>query len=666
MKLRKKLLLIIISIAIISVLSVALVNYRLSARAFQEEMYETIKKEVDLAGKDIDKWLAREKLRLEEAVNFITYSDNMEKDYIQGILKDLHLKDPSKEYFIGFSNKDFYTGSGSSPGPGFDPRERDWYKGAQDGEVFVTKPYIDTGTGGMVISISKAFKFKNGQEAVLGADIGIISMVEFVKARRFSDDSYVVLIDEDRDILVHRNEDLIPSEEGFKNIDSLMGANFSKLAGQGDLNLEDRRLKDFDNKDRVFLFSDLEEAPWQVGIARDCEPIKDFLKGNIRTTSYVSFLVLVLAGLGALYMANEITKSIRDAVDTAHAISSLDLSKDIEEKNLARKDELGDMYRSFNETIATLRSFILDLDGVITINQDTQARTLENIGGILQGAEDTSATTEELSAGMEETSAMTMSMDDSSLDILRALSDFTSRIEDGAKTSQEISEKADLLSGRFIKAKDRSMAIYEETRSGLEEALESAKEVEKINILSNAILEISEETSLLSLNAAIEAARAGESGRGFAVVAEEIRKLADNSNSTVGEIQEVTEIINDAVTSLIRSINDIMDYMEKEVSRDYEEMVDAIVQYQEDGQNIHDIVSDLSSTAQELSGVINQMGEAIKETAITIEESTRATTNIADKNIEIVSKLDDIQSIMERNEEIAERLEQIVSRVRLK
>src|SRR5690606_12000651 len=123
-----------------------------------------------------------------------------------------------------------------------------------------------------------------------------------------------------------------------------------------------------------------------------------------------------------------------------------------------------------------------------------------------------------------------------------------------------------------VQAKDKSMDLYTTARKEIEKAITASKEVEKINILSNAILQISEQTSLLSLNAAIEAARAGESGRGFAVVADEIRKLAESSNETVGEIQVVTESITAAVEELIDRITMVMNFMEKDVVKDYEIM----------------------------------------------------------------------------------------------
>ena len=61
----------------------------------------------------------------------------------------------------------------------------------------------------------------------------------------------------------------------------------------------------------------------------------------------------------------------------------------------------------------------------------------------------------------------------------------------------------------------------------------------KINVLTESILQITEQTNLLSLNATIEAARAGEAGKGFAVVADEIRKVAENSKDTANKIQIV-------------------------------------------------------------------------------------------------------------------------------
>ena len=159
-------------------------------------------------------------------------------------------------------------------------------------------------------------------------------------------------------------------------------------------------------------------------------------------------------------------------------------------------------------------------------------------------------------------------------------------------------------------------------------------------------------------------ARAGESGRGFAVVAEEIRKLAEHSNSTVGEIQDVTLTITRAVEELIDRVSQVMDYLEEDISSDYEMMVEATNEYKEDGSYLNEIVSDLSATSEELAATVNEIANSIREISLTVEESTVATTNIAEKNMNMVEVLNEIESIMTKNQEISQKLEDIVSQVK--
>lgn len=266
---------------------------------------------------------------------------------------------------------------------------------------------------------------------------------------------------------------------------------------------------------------------------------------------------------------------------------------------------------------------------------------------------------------MEETSATAMSINDSAGEIENAISDFAHRVEDAANTSSQISLKAESLNENFVEARNKSIDMNARVREEMESAIDASREVEKINILSNAILEISEQTSLLSLNAAIEAARAGESGRGFAVVAEEIRKLADHSNETVGEIQGVTVTITTAVDELIERVSQVMDYLEKDVSNDYDMMVDAATQYKGDGAYLNEIVAELSATSEELAATVNQITSSINQVSITVEDSTEATTDIAEKNIYIAETIDQIEKIMERNKEICVELEKLSSQVKL-
>ncbi|WMM24303.1 methyl-accepting chemotaxis protein [Tissierella sp. MB52-C2] len=662
MKLKAKLLVFTAFICIFSILLISVINYTLAIKNLESKINENTTLEAYATAREVNQWMIREKEFINGILDGIIYNDNHEKDYIKGLVTKLTEENPDNTYYISYGDNTYFS-EGISVEE-FKATTRPWYIGAMATEdFFISEPYIDAVTNEMVMTISKKFKTLSGIDGVMGTDISIDYLVDFIAQADYGEGSYAFLIDDKGNILTHLNDEYKPNKDGsFKKIDDL--GKVSELVGKVGLKLKDRKIQDFDGVDRLFFYGPVEESNWTVGVSVENNNVMGTINRVIFLTLAATIGVILISIILVLYVANNITNPIKDSVKIAEDISNLDLSKSISEKDLNRKDELGEIYGSFNLIIEKLKAFMVDMKESIDISNEVSEETLNKVHYLLNEAEDTSATTEELSAGMEETSATTISINESSQEIERALSDFAEKVEEGANTSNEISIKADKLSHQFITAKDKTMNIYSDARKEIDNAIVSSKEVEKINILSNAILEISEQTSLLSLNAAIEAARAGESGRGFAVVADEIRKLAENSNSTIGEIQTVTEGITKSVENLIKSISLVMDFIEKDIYTDYELMVDAVNQYREDGSHLNNVISDLSATAEELSATINEISIAIKEVSITVEESTLATTNIADKNMNIVEAVNDISKIIERNKYISDRLEEIVSQVR--
>lgn len=666
MRLKGKLLIFTTTICIISIFLISIINYSISIKKLEGEINEKVILEAHNTAQEIDKWIGLQKNTLGSVLDGILYNDNHEVEYMRGFMTKVTEDNPGNTYYITYSNKETYFPYGVSVSPDFDGTTRPWYIGAMETQDFyITEPYIDAITDDMVITVSKQFRTKGGMKGAIGTDISIAYLVDLIAKADYGEGAYAFLVDDKGNVLTHLNDEFKPNKDGsFKKLDELLEGKMVNLVGKTGIKIKDRTIKDFDGVDRLFFYGDVEESNWTVGVA----VTKDIVMGSINRVILLTILaaiaVIIISIILVLYMANSITKPIKESVKIAENISNLNLHQGIEEKELERKDEMGQMYKSFNLIIQKLRAFMQDMDNSIKINHEINEETLSKIHYLLGQAEDTSATTEELSAGMEETSATTISINESSHEIEKALSDFAEKVEEGANTSNEISVKADKLSHQFIQARDKSMDIYSNAREEIEKAITASKEVEKINVLSNAILQISEQTSLLSLNAAIEAARAGESGRGFAVVAEEIRKLADNSNSTVGEIQTVTESITKAVEQLIERIYLVMNFLERDVTKDYELMVDAVSQYREDGSHLNNIISDLSATAEELAATVNEMSTAIREVSITVEESTVATTNIAEKNMNIVEAINDISGIIERNKGISDKLEEIVSQVK--
>lgn len=665
MKLKSKIILSSVIICIISIVSIAIINYLVSIKKLELEVNTRAQLEATNIAKDANTWMALQKDSLDEVLQGLLFYDNYEYDFVHKYFVEKNKINPGNEYYVAFPDKSLIAGSGWIPDSSYDPTTRDWYIGAKSTNGFyISEPYLDADLGNMVITISKYFRSSNGREGVIASDITIDYIVNFISNVDLDEGGYAFLLDDKGNIITHINNDFNPTEDSLVNIDQILDGKLRDLM-DNQLSIRERSISDYDKDTRIFFFADIEEANWKVGVALPSYVMMNTINSVNIYTFAATAIIIVIAIILSNNLAGTITKPIIDCIEVAEEISNLNLSISLDERNLIRKDEIGQAYKSYQLIIDKLKKFVNNMNSVISINNKTYLETIDKLSSLTYHAEETSSTTEELSAAMEETTAVVLSINDSTLEIDKAVSDFTEKVENASTTSSEISNKADKLRQQFIEARDKSLGIYQEAKKEIENAIKASKEVEKINILSNAILQISEQTSLLALNAAIEAARAGEAGRGFAVVAEEIRKLAENSNATVGQIQNVTENITNAVDLLIDKISLIIKFLESDIQADYDLMVTAVNNYKEDGNFLNNIISDLSATTEELSASINQISNSINELSKTIEESSTATNSIAGKNMNIVDIINSINSIMEGNKTACEKLEEVITQVKL-
>ncbi|NLY46479.1 MAG: methyl-accepting chemotaxis protein [Tissierella sp.] len=666
MKLRNKLILFTILICIISIAVISTVNYFISIKGFEKEVDKNVQLEANNIAKDIDKWIAVQKNTIDELMENLIILDNFEYDFAFGLLNQGIARNPENEYYIGFADKTLISGSGWIPDESYDLTTREWYQGAMaTNDFYISEPYVDPMSEKVVISISKQFKTLDGRQAVICSDIQIDFLVDLVSNSDVGENSYAFLIDNNGSIITHINDDFKPSADRIINVREILDGRIDNITNSSTLEVNERKIDDYDGENRHFYTADILESNWKVGVAISEEYALGSIENAINFTLIATFAVLIISGLISLYIANSITKPIVESAEVASKIGNLDLTHKFKEEELNRSDEVGQIFRSYQDIITKLKVFMGSMEESISTNGIIFNQTKENLQYLLSQAEDTSASTEELSAGMEETAASVLSLEESSTGVNTAISDFAEKVEKGAITSNEISTKADSLSKQFNEAKDYTLDMYSSTKEEINQAIISAKEVEKINVLSNAILDITEQTNLLSLNAAIEAARAGEAGKGFAVVAEEIRKLAENSNSTVGEIQVVTQGVTKVVDQLVSNTNQLVEFLEDRVIKDYEMMVDAVGQYKDDGSSLNDIISDLSATTEELAATISQMSTSMSDISITVDEATITTTNIAEKNMNIVETINNINNIMDKNTGAANKLQEIASQVKL-
>jgi methyl-accepting chemotaxis protein len=377
------------------------------------------------------------------------------------------------------------------------------------------------------------------------------------------------------------------------------------------------------------------------------------------------FSIIISSLLGIAVILN-INRRTRKTVDLIKKTADFDLVYDTSYTNyINEKDEFGIIINAESKArneFRTLINKVLDESIQIDGSIDSANNDMYKLG---EQIEDISATTEELSAGMEETAASTQEMNATSSEIERAAESIAEKAQEGAKSVDNINRRANELHKNFLASQTSATNIFNSVKGKLEKALEESKSVQQINILADAILQITSQTNLLALNAAIEAARAGEAGKGFAVVADEIRKLAEDSKKTVTEIQNITKIVVNSVENLTVNSNSMLEFMSVDVNRDYRNMLNAADQYQKDAGYMNDLTTDFSATSEELLASIQNMIRAISEVLQSTNEGSSGINSIAEKSSVIVNKSNDVLNRINSTHAGVKTLNQMVSRFKI-
>lgn len=376
-----------------------------------------------------------------------------------------------------------------------------------------------------------------------------------------------------------------------------------------------------------------------------------------RTIAIVSAIVVVLFVLIVINIVRPLRIMSRKLEDISK--NGGDLTQKID---IHSKDELGDMAGSINEFIAMLRQIILNVKNSAIDVGNTSSSMRDSAETLNKQIDDISSTTQSMAAGMEETNASTEEILSVANEVEEISSDITKKAQEAEINAIGINTRAGSIQDMANKSNAQAIALYEATNSKLRKAMNDAKNVNEINNLATAILSIAGQTNLLALNAAIEAARAGEHGKGFAVVADEIRSLAMVSRDSANKIQEVTQGIIEAVNNLSQSSEEILSFVDRQVIKDYQSLVEIAKQYSDDSNYVYKMSSDLNSSSDKMSMMIQSIVNSITEISKATEESTVGSINIAEKSSMILDESDKVLKVADISKENSDSLVEIVSK----
>lgn len=356
-----------------------------------------------------------------------------------------------------------------------------------------------------------------------------------------------------------------------------------------------------------------------------------------------------------------LTKPLRKLTGIISSTADLDFIKTEEIKHLTkRKDEIGVMAKEILAMRRNMRTIVSDLCN----SKDTMVNNMNAVSSASEDISimctDNSATTEELAAGMQETTAATETINNNIQSMQGESEEIRKLTMQGEQLSDTIMNRAEGLYASTVASGKNARNMYSAVREKTEKAIEDSKAVEKINELTEAIMAISSQTSLLALNANIEAARAGEAGRGFAVVATEIGSLANQTADAVQNINEITKEVHEVVAAMAETLNETVRFLEEVVIKDYEKFEGVSVQYREDATTVKSSMGDIDSSISTLVSSIDNVVDTLTGITSTITEATLGVTGIAGKTADIVGKTSDNTALIDECKSSVDTIRRIV------
>ncbi|MBB2888238.1 MULTISPECIES: methyl-accepting chemotaxis protein [Pseudomonas] len=333
-------------------------------------------------------------------------------------------------------------------------------------------------------------------------------------------------------------------------------------------------------------------------------------------------MATVLASAFGLFAAWAITRQIviplSQTLKVAERVAAGDLSHNLISE---RQDELGQLQRAMQSMTLGLR---------------------ELIGGISDGVTQIASAAEELSAVTEQTSAGVNSQKVETDQVATAMHEMTATVQEVARNAEEASEAA-VAADQQAREGDRVVgeAIAQIERLALEVGNSTAamgdlkRESDKIGSVLDVIKSVAQQTNLLALNAAIEAARAGEAGRGFAVVADEVRSLAQRTQKSTEEIEELIVGLQTGTQQVAtimdnsRSLTDSSVELTRRAGGSLESITRTVSAIQSMNQQIAAAAEQQSAVAEEINRSVLNVRDVSEQTSAASEETAASSVELA-------------------------------------
>ncbi|MEK5088793.1 methyl-accepting chemotaxis protein [Paenibacillus sp. FSL M8-0228] len=393
----------------------------------------------------------------------------------------------------------------------------------------------------------------------------------------------------------------------------------------------------------------VERDPYWGWIIGSGAYFNEFNSGATKVLYIVLIITTIAVILGAIivsFVSGHFTKPIIMIAKRLNSVADGDLT--VEEVKMNSKDEVGELAQDFNHMIKNIRYLIGEVNlstkqvaassKELTLGAEHTGQATEHITIAIQesaaGAKEQQLMLQKTTSSLEEISIGMQRITDSSLTIAESSADAMEMASLGGTAVQHTVKQMDLIN-HSVNETDAVMRMLDER-------------TQQIDTMLHAITDIAQQTNLLALNASIEAARAGEEGRGFSVVAAEVRKLAEQSNQSSGQI-----------SGLIQNMRKDMEHSLKTMERVKQDVDSGIKIANETEQQFNKIVTSTNHIAQqteELASITQQITASVQEISAGGENVSSLALQAADNSQNIAASAEEQLASMQQITSLATTL----------
>lgn len=401
-----------------------------------------------------------------------------------------------------------------------------------------------------------------------------------------------------------------------------------------------------------------------VGCDYDASKVVERLNQTWQQTVQISSVCLVIGLLILNLVVGKVIRGLHKVDDKIYELvhNEGDLTQTLD---VHTGDEMEVIAKNVNELLRYIRGIMLNISDNSKHLQESSDQVSKNLSDAQTEIGNVSSTMEEMSAAMEESSASLIQINEEVGLVFESIEGFYEQAKSESAAADEIMKTAVQVYQRAGEEKQSAMRQAADIAASVQQKIEKSKEVEEIRELTKNIINITEETNLLALNASIEAARAGEAGRGFSVVADEIGKLAANSAASATEIQKVTEKVIQSVDDLAAESENMIAFMNETAMDGYEKMLATSEDYQGNVANMNAMMQSFAQKSKDLKLNIENIRESLGDMKTAVGECAIGVTNVTETSIRLTENVSDIGKEAELNLDIAVGLNDEVGKFKL-